>query len=168
MKYALGSAPRSSNARATATALSFAAASGRSGSRRVSLPSRPLGTGLEGLPLTRLEQTATIRATQKLVGSSWKRLTLPRGSVCKARGSHLTCPTITNLSNASGWFTRSTSAAFRPAARPLSTGLIVPRAFRRVAFASWTFLCPLKDWASLAVGLLAEARLQRGYHVLRQ
>src|SRR6266852_2446188 len=167
MKYALGSAPRSSNARATATALSFAAASGRSGSRRVSLPSRPLGTGLEGLPLTRLEQTATIRATQKLVGSSWKRLTLPRGSVCKARGSHLTCPTITNLSNASGWFTRSTSAAFRRGPKgPIHR--VIPRAFRQVAFASWTILCPLKSWASLAVGLLAGARLQRGYHVLHQ
>ena len=39
--------------------------------------------------------------------------------------------------------------------KALSTGLWLPRAFRRVAFASWAVLLPLKDWASLTVGLLA-------------
>ena len=37
----------------------------------------------------------------------------------------------------------------------LSTGLCLPLAFRRVALASWTILCPLQGWAGLAAGLLA-------------
>src|SRR5262249_12877414 len=37
----------------------------------------------------------------------------------------------------------------------LSTGLWIPLAFRPVAFASGTVLCPLQGWASLTVGLLA-------------
>jgi hypothetical protein len=53
----------------------------------------------------------------------------------------------------------------------LSTGLWVPLAFRRVAFASWAFLFPLRDWAVLPkiVRLTGPgARPHRGYHVPHQ
>jgi hypothetical protein len=63
---------------------------------------------------------------------------------------------LLDCSKAFRWFTRSTSAVFRRAARRLSTGLMGPLAFQQVAFASWTFLCPLQGWTSLTVGLLAE------------
>jgi hypothetical protein len=47
----------------------------------------------------------------------------------------------------------------------LSGGLWIPRAFRRPAFASCAFLRPLWTWPALAIGLLASARPQWGYHV---
>jgi hypothetical protein len=49
--------------------------------------------------------------------------------------------------------------------RALSGGLWIPRAFRLPAFASCAFLRPLWSWPTLAMGLLAPARPQRGYHV---
>ena len=52
--------------------------------------------------------------------------------------------------------------------KALSTGLWLPLAFRRVAFASWAFLCPLRAWAVLPkiVRLTGPgARPHRGYHV---
>src|SRR6266404_1901476 len=49
--------------------------------------------------------------------------------------------------------------------RALSGGLWIPRAFRLPAFASCAFLHPLWSWPALAMGLLAPARPQRGYHV---
>ena len=49
-----------------------------------------------------------------------------------------------------GWLTRPTSAAFQPESRGLvSARLWIPLAFRRAAFASWVFLCPLRVWAFL-------------------
>jgi hypothetical protein len=47
----------------------------------------------------------------------------------------------------------------------LSGGLWIPRAFRLPAFASCAFLRPLWTWPALAIGLLASARPQWGYHV---
>src|SRR5262249_55056615 len=46
----------------------------------------------------------------------------------------------------------------------LSGGLWIPRAFRQPAFASCAFLRPLWSWPVLAMGLLASARPQWGYH----
>ena len=74
------------------------------------------------------------------------------GSVCKPiAGPHLTCPF--GLHNPSG-----SCRVVHPAPRQppfgvgpeaLSTGLGIPLAFRRVAFAFWAILFPLRVWAVL-------------------
>src|SRR5713226_8744360 len=47
----------------------------------------------------------------------------------------------------------------------LSSRLCVPAAFRRLAFASWTFLLPLEYPATLTGVVLTTVRFQGGYHV---
>src|SRR5262249_49610619 len=93
------------------------------------------------------------------------------GSVCRPlAGSHLTCPfglhhppgscRVVHPTHVSGLSAR--------ASRPVSTGLWLPLALRRVAFASWVILCPLRRGPPFrrSAGLLARgARPQRGCRV---
>src|SRR5947209_17780658 len=74
------------------------------------------------------------------------------GSVCRPHGG-----AASNLSLWPAPPTRPLSGSppgprqppFGAGHQALSTGLWLPLAFRRVAFASWAFLCPLRAWAVL-------------------
>jgi hypothetical protein len=97
----------------------------------------------------RLKQTITLRASRGSVAS---------GSLCRL-GVRLQAHrwVASNLSLRPAQPTRQLSGSLPGPRQPpfgagheaLSTGLWIPLAFRRVAFASWAFLFPLRAWAVL-------------------